>query len=131
MRGFSKLEGTTVEVEADPPANIEKAPWVGVFLTSWESSGRQVLAAGTAKRILVEFELVCIAADLEEFRTAAKRRDELMGNVQLALLSDVTLGGTVELRDMTGGDFENANADGGGILASGTIRVQIEQQART
>ncbi len=131
MRGFSSLQGVTVEVEADPPANIEKAPWVGIFLNSWESSSRQVIAAGTAKRILVEFELVCVGADMEEFRTAAKRRDDLMGNVQLALLSDVTFGGTVELREMTGGEFDNANAEGGGILASGTIRVQIEQQART
>jgi hypothetical protein len=68
---------------------------------------RQRLTAGKTTDFNIQIELVCVEYDLESMEAADQRRDELMSLVEIALMKDRTLAGTVTSHTLAGGRFDN------------------------
>ena len=71
----------------------------------------QSLSAGKAERSLLRFSIWCYGSTLEGSRASMSRRDQLLGEVEIALMKDRTLGGTVIKSWLNGGEFRSGMAD--------------------
>lgn len=114
LKAFAGLDGVRVETEQDPVLGLPDDGGRALVVESLRRrpSPGQSMAAG--KRLRSRFQ-VCISAvgyDLESFRAAAAKRDALIGQVELAVLADRTIGNRVSNLEIMGGDFYRASAPG-------------------
>jgi len=120
----------TYEIE---PENIaaEQCPFVGIYLPSREPFEPQPIAAGTIQRYTITMELWCWEANLDK-KLAFEHRDDLIGNVEIALMEVRTAKGLGQYGfRLLGGEFENARDKLGNYLAGGSIIVELEASATT
>lgn len=93
---------------------------------------RQTLSGGTRTKFLINFSIWCFAYHMSELKEAMRRRDDLIGKVEIALMKNRSLGGVVDGSWITGGEFANASQEGSASLfAGGEIRLTTEQTAIT
>ena len=90
-------------------------------------AGEQMIMAGKSTDFLVTYSIWCFGFHLDEGQDAAKMRDDLMGAVEVAIMNDRTLNGSVRTCWIEGGAFEAA--DGNGIFRAGEIRLTCHMQA--
>jgi len=129
LRAASDLSGATITLEEDVELAVEQVPWIGIYLASRQDAGGPI-AAGKQQRFRVRFEVWCFEHDTESLTAASRKRDDLMGKVEIALLNDPTLGSTVALARITGGEFESGRTEAG-FLMGGSILLDVEQTATT
>lgn len=93
----------------------------------------QTLAAGTSTRFLVELSVWCYAYSIESVEIAARRRDDLVGKVELALMRKRDLFNRVNALWLDGGDFDTANIAGEtpGFMSGAEIKVVVDVKAST
>lgn len=94
------LPDVVLEQEFEP-----KESWIGVYCqgaTAPESD--QPLTASLKQRLEVRYELWCWRFAMTN-TLAVQLRDELLGDVELALIGDRTFGGTVTTSWLEGGRF--------------------------
>lgn len=66
------------------------------------------------RRVDYDFSVTvwCLEVDFDSVEKASRRCDNLLGKVELALLNDRTLGGTVAYHWITGGEFTSGEDNG-------------------
>ena len=111
-----ELIGVTITVETDQP--MDSHPWVSVYLMSREAPSGQPIAAGTQTRFRLRFSVWCWCWSLESSEAAAKLRDGLLGDVEIALMKHRKLGNMVLSSWLEGGEMSVTNyQDDAGVTA--------------
>jgi len=101
----ASLSGTSVLIEEE--LTFERGNIVGIFLDDREAPEElQSLSAGTRTRFLVTFSIWCWHFGVgRDRRVPMEQRDDLVGNVEIALMKERTLNGTVNMSWLAGGEF--------------------------
>jgi hypothetical protein len=108
----ANITGLTVFVEQDPVFGLsDMGKAVVVLLRNRTLSGNQGMAAGKTNRWSVFIQLWVTGFSAESYKKAAEIRDELLGEVELVLMQNRTLSGTVGQLQLEGGVFQNAQND--------------------
>lgn len=125
------LVGVTIEVERDGLTSPELCPWIGVYLEKRRIE-RRPIAAGTRMDYRISFLLWCYEYHMESLATANTARDDLIGKVEVALMKNPTLGGTVTMMALAddAGEFDTA-AVKPGFLSGGSIHIDAVVKATT
>lgn len=124
------LEDVRIEIETD----VEMAPDGGgavyVYLDRRDApASEQRLAAGTRTDFLLRFALWCLDCDFESVAAASRRRDDLLGKVEVALMRDRSLNGTVDASWLEGGEFLTMQEQG--FISGGEIILIAKAKATT
>lgn len=127
------LMGVTLAIDADQEFAIDQARFVGIYTVGRRPTSGQPLAASTRVRYEVEFLLWCAVHHPETFADAAKARDDLVGAVEVALLTAAPsfMQGAAILRLPGGGPLESFRHNAGAFLATGDVSVTVEVVATT
>ena len=88
----------------------------------------QPIAAHTVARFLVTYTLECWEFSLDGMAHAARLRDELLGDVEIALLRNASLNQTVAESWLNGGTFLESDQDN---LRGGTVDLVADVRATT
>lgn len=123
--------GSGINVTAEVAQPMDTRPWVGVYLNERIAPTNQPIAAGTRQRYQLRFSIWCWCWSLDNPRSAAEARDDLIGTVESALMSNRRMGGAVENGVLQGGSFETAKDDKGLHLAGGEIIFLADTTAST
>ena len=83
----------------------------------------QRLAAGRRTDMTIRFSLWCVDVNFESIAAASKGRDELIGNVEIALMENRTLNSLVKSSWLEGGAFETGGGDNGFISAGEVVLI--------
>lgn len=119
-----------VQIETLPMLDPEGIRKVYILVDGRDApAGEQRLAAGRTTDFLVTYSIWCFGFHIESGEAAAKMRDDLIGAVEIALMNNRTLNGTVHTCWIEGGAFEAAN--GNGIFRAGEIRLVCRMQGMT
>lgn len=121
-----------------PRVEIERAleppdeSFIGVYLVNRQAiEAEQRLAAGQTTHFRLRFEIMCWRFGMTT-PDAMRLRDSLIGDTEVALMIDRTLGGTVSSSWLEGGDMarppEPRNL---GFIAAGQIVLAADVTART
>jgi hypothetical protein len=125
----ANITGLTVFVEQDPVFGLsDMGKAVVVLLRNRTLSGNQGMAAGKTNRWSVFIQLWVTGFSAESYKKAAEIRDELLGEVELVLMQNRTLSGTVGQLQLEGGVFQNAQNDSMsafGALAELMLKAEI------
>lgn len=121
------MAGVTVLLEQE--VVFERGNVVVIYLDRRDSEATQVIAAGTRHRYDLQFSIWCFHFALD-ITLSLDQRDDLVGNVEIALMKDRTLQGTVDDSDLAGGEFLNGRTpeEGGGLFFAGA-EVRLVAQA--
>lgn len=126
LRSDSRLYGVPVLVESRVPMTDLQAGFIGVMLRSRRATDGQPIAAGTRMRLEVAYEVWCYGYSLNDQAAGSyERRDELIGLVELILMANRDLRGSVNVLWLNGGEFESSQTDQG-FLVGGSISVTVE-----
>lgn len=131
------LEGIRDQIEADEDApsvtiHIEEelstveGPTVMLYLDRRDApDDLQTLSAGQRTRYEVTISIWCFGVAMDSMREACRNRDNLLGEIEIALMKDRTLQETVSSSWFTGGEFISAQAPGVGGFVSGAEIVLV------
>jgi hypothetical protein len=108
----------------------ELLPWIGIYPLTRRPSANQVLAAHTRWRFEVSYEIWVYSLSMVGPEAALEITEELLGLVEVALLREPTLGGTVQMIRLDGGDFDNAKVDESFVMG-GSVRLNVLAMATT
>lgn len=107
-------QNVRVEVEQDPVLGLPDDGGRAIVVESMRRrpSPSQSMAAG--KRLRSRFTVVIssVGFDMESFRAAANKRDDLIDKIEQAILADRSIGNLVANLEIMGGDFYRASAPG-------------------
>lgn len=118
----SSLSGVRFFIEPDLLFAAESSPAVLVYLDSRTAIDTdQRLSAGRRVDYQLRISLWCLEYHMDSFSEAARLRDALMADVEVGLLTDRTLKGSVEYSWLEGGDFETSNTEQGGFIMAGEV----------
>lgn len=118
----STLSGVRFFIEPDLLFAAESTPAVLLYLDSRTAINEdQRLAAGRRIDYQLRLSLWCLEYHMDSFAEAARLRDQLIADVEVGLLRDRTLKGSVEYCWLEGGDFETSNTEQGGFIMAGEI----------
>jgi hypothetical protein len=133
LNADATLAGVTVAVEDELVFGAATSSWVGIYLDRRDApENRQRLAAGQQTVFLLRFVLWCWEYSLEGIAKAIQRRDDLMGKVEVALMKQRTLNGTVTTSWLEGGEMPSGRVPGQtGWASGGEIRLVAEVKATT
>ena len=122
------LEDINVLIEEE--LTLQRGPTVAVYLDRRDApAGLQSASGGQRTRFEIRFSIWCYEFHLD-MQTAIKLRDELLGRVEVALIKNSTLGGTVAGAWIEGGEFQNAKNPGGtGFFSGGEIVLVADKVA--
>jgi hypothetical protein len=115
---------TTARVLVEEPfqhAIADTTRIVSVFLEGRVPHNDQVLAAGTHERMLVKLSIWCAVFHMESLQVALEQRDDLIGEAELALMADRTLGGVVDSSWLEGGELFASQGQNFPFVAGGEI----------
>lgn len=127
----SELSGVTVAVESDHELGV--GLFVGVYIDRRESPpDEQQISAGTRERYILYVTLLCRAYSLDSISDAIRRRDDLVGKVEIALMGNRTLNGKVGGLWLEGGALPSGKDESGsGYISEGEIIVAARVSAVT
>lgn len=135
IHDYDDLSSVTVTVEEEIP--LDSGPWVAIYLGSRRAHESQPMAAGTKTRYYVTYHIWCHQYSLTSVAEANQLRDDLVGEVEIALMSDRTLNNKVSYAFLDGGRFQSGRLtkpDGSeipGAVASGEIILVVDVTAST
>lgn len=123
------LPDVRVEIETEVGVAPDQEGAVYIYLDRRDApASEQRLAAGTRTDFLVRFSIWCLDADFESVAAASRRRDELTGRVEVALMADRSLKNTVPSSWLEGGEFLTIGDNG---FVSGAEIVLIAKASAT
>ena len=110
LEADARLAGVRVYVEEEPQFGIsDRAQAVVVYLTGRTAPPNvQPLAAGKRTRYFLRVEIGVVYFAMESYKAACDGRNTLLGNVELVLMKDRTIGGKVETSWLEGGAMYSA-----------------------
>ena len=133
LEANTNLTGVQVGLEEELPFTAAADAQVEIYLVRRDTPELQPLAAGQRTRFLVRFSIWCYGVSFESIAKACEARDDLVGNVEISLMADRSLGGTVNSSWLEGGAFETKEAPGGssGFGMGGEIILMADVKATT
>ena len=130
LEADANLGGVSVLVERPMDLNfaIGNGLVIGIYMTSRNAPDEQPIAGGKRAYIIVEMKLICRSYGTDSLEAVIRRRDDLIGNVELALLgtADKTLGDTVRFFYLQGGEMVSGEDPDFGYLSEGEVTVMAE-----
>jgi len=125
------LLATTVLIE-EVVAYIE-GPLVVIYLDRRRAPAElQQLSAGTSTRFELDLTLWCLALSYDGVREASQLRDNIIGQVEVAMMADRTIGGTVMSSWIEGGEFRNSRTeDDSGFISAGEVKIIASARSST
>ena len=133
LEANAALAGVQVGIEEELPFTAAVDPQVEIYLERRDAPELQPLAGGQRTRFLVRFSIWCYGVSLDSIAKACEVRDDLIGAVELALMADRTLGGTVNASWLEGGAFDTKETPGAssGFGMGGEIILMADVKATT
>ena len=133
LQGATSLSGVMVTVEEELLFGAETTPWVGIYLDRRDApADLQGLSAGQRTRFLLRFSIWAWEYSLESVAKAIQLRDDLLGKVEIVLMGNRTLDGTVNKCWLEGGEMPSARLPGGsGWVSGGEIVLVADAVATT
>lgn len=133
LQSAPSLSGVVVTVEEELLFGAEITPWVGIYLDRRDAPANlQSLSAGQRTRFLLRFSVWCWEFSLESVAKAIQLRDDLLGKVEIVLMDNRTLNGTVNKSWLEGGEMPSARLPGGsGWVSGGEIVLVADAIATT
>ena len=117
---------TQVVVEEPLQLALEMTPRVGVYLDSRTYPASQPLAAGRVARVELRLSVWAWCGSLE-LKAAVKARDELIAQIEEALMLNRTLNDRVDTLWLEGGEMPSSQLpDSNGYISGGEVAVHIE-----
>lgn len=104
-------------------------PFAGIYFDRWEYK-QSPIAMGQIEDVILHYEIVCCRKVMGNLKLAREARDELIGKITNALMSERDLNGAVRTGYPSGGEaaLDKANQ---GFLVTGVIRWTFEAQLTT
>lgn len=126
LEADSRLEGVRVYVEEEPQiglSDVQKA--IAVFTYTRTASADQNISRGTRTRYNLRMSLWTVYFSMESYQDACNGRDAVIGQLELVLMENRTLGGLVTASWLEGGELFSARAPQGStfVAAGETIFV--------
>lgn len=114
LKQWPGLAGVRVEVEQDPVLGLPDDGGRALVVESLRRRPSQGQSMAAGKRLRSRFSVVISAVgfDMASFRDAARKRDGLIGQVELCIMADRSIGGRVSNLEIEGGEFYRASAPG-------------------
>lgn len=114
LRNYSGLAGVRVEEEQDPVLGLPDDGGRALVVEAMRRRPSPGQPSGAGKRLRNRFQIVITAVgfDMTSFKEAAKKRDDLIDQVEMAIMNDRSLGGSVVNLEIMGGEFYRASAPG-------------------
>ncbi|MDZ4347913.1 MAG: hypothetical protein U1E51_36360 [Candidatus Binatia bacterium] len=106
----ARTEGARVYVEEEPQFGLsDHQSVIAVFMDSRGApSGEQSVSAGMRTRFNLRVSFWVVAFSLDSYRKACDERDGLLGQLELVLMDNRTLGGKVAASWLEGGEMFSA-----------------------
>jgi len=131
LEADTSLAGATFLIEAEVLFSPERCPYGIVYLNRRTAQpGEQRISAGTRIDFTSHFSIWCAHYSFESLPKAVELRDDFIGTVEVALMKNRTLNGTVRDSWLDGGDFFDT-ADEKSFIAIGEIRLVAKHIATT
>ena len=132
LRDDPDMFGVTVQVEEEFMLSAEQAPVVVVYLEDRIAEpAEQRISAGMRTDFQLHFNIWCGDCDFGGLPLAIKKRDDLIGKVEVALMRQRTLNGAVGKLWLNGGQLYDARTNDAGFLAWGEVRLTASVIATT
>jgi len=124
LKAAPELVGVDITVEKE--LSFQRGPIVIIYLDQREVPiDQQTLSANTRARQVLTFSIWCWHFALE-VADGMRKRDDLLGKLELVLMNDDTFGDTVEASWLAGGQFMRLeNAEGDGLMAGAECRLVV------
>ena len=126
LQGDPALNEVTVLIEEMPEMTADMAPFVSIFIDRREVPSAQPIAGGTRQRMLLKLSLWCYVVEMESVESACKKRDDLIGKVEIALMNNRTINDKVNHTIMDGGEFDNVSLQTIGLAMGGSIVLLVD-----
>lgn len=123
------LDPLDVPVFVEEELTMVSGPAIFVWLQRREApESLQPIAAGRYTRFIIHIDIWVFEVALE-VSEAIRKRDDLLGKVELALMAKRSLNSTVAASWIKGGEFENGSNSGGGFYSGASIELAAEVTA--
>lgn len=122
---------TTAKILIEQEIVFGDGPTVIIYLERRDAvQEEQSLAAGTRTRFQLQFSIMCFDSSLK-VESAIKKRDDLLGNVELALMKDTTFGDSqIGSSWLTGGTFATGKGpEDSGFFSGAEITLVVQMSA--
>ena len=130
IAGDARTSAARVYVEEEPQFGIADAQTVVAIFTNARTApdGEQPIAAGKRTRQWIDMLLVVALFNMESYRKACDMRDDYLGALELVLMDNRTIGGTVATAWITGGEFYSARdpSGSGAFMAVAEVNLRCE-----
>lgn len=126
------LAGTTVLVEEE--LTVNRGNIVGIYLEDRDSPAEiQTLSAGTRTRFFVRFTIWCWHFGVGRNRQVPmEQRDDLVGKVEIALMGNRNLNGTVDSSWLLGGEFiSGPDPTGRQFMSGASVILEVDVTGTT
>lgn len=125
LKADSRTNPARIFVEEEPQfAIMDSQQVIAVFLDSRQApAGQQVLSQGKRTRMLLRMPIWVLAFSLEGYRRACELRNTVLGNLELVMMDNKTLSGTVATSWLEGGDMISARDSSGSTWVAGAESV--------
>lgn len=119
LKADANLAGVTYLVEEE--LVMGTGDIVGIYLEDRNApEAMQSVSAGKRTRFLIRFSVWCWHFGIaKNKRTVMKKRDDLLGKVEIALMGNRNLNNTVNTSWLEGGEFESGKDEAGRQFMSG------------
>lgn len=135
--GLAVSDGVKVLIEEEfsqVVGGMDNGKLVIVYLDDRIPSAGQPIAAGQRARMQIGFSILVAALAVDSFRAAAALRTDLVGRVEIALLSNPKLNNRVASSWLLGGEFysmRKKQSDGLQYMAVAEVKLVAEATATT
>lgn len=127
LRADSRTSAARIFVEEEPQVGLmDQQSAIAIFMDGRTAAPQQLLKAGKATIIHIRMSLWVVSFSIESFVAARAIRDPLLGNLELVLMANRTIGGLVEMSWLEGGSLVSARDDSGSsvfVAAAETVLV--------
>jgi len=104
------LEGARIYIEEEPQFGLmDQGVAIALFMDTRNApDGEQSISKGTRTRMYLRVTFWIVAFSMDSFRKACDMRDAMMGALELVLMDNRTLNGTVSTSWLNGGELFSA-----------------------
>lgn len=117
-------------IEVDEAASLEMGPSIDIRIEGRQIREQdQTINNSTSFRAYINVVLMIFVFDLDSKRHAMQTRDTIIGDVEMILLNDPTIGGKVDCALLDGGSLDSGQTQQNGYFCAGEVKINIELTA--
>lgn len=132
LNAAASLASATIVIEERFPWTVELTPWIGIYFDRRDApDDLQTLSVGSATRLLLRYRIVCVQHSLVGLEEAISLRNTLLGNAEIALITDRTLDDSVSMSWLEGGDLDDGQDPNDNWMAVGEILLTADARMTT